>query len=162
MHYLSPEERNVARLQIINNFEEKCMAIDSRDLIQRVDRIAQGWEKLRPGKKFSGLTVLQFKEAAEASRQARVVIKELEASLQGAKKRCKLADAELQKVERRVVLSVRGDEEDGEDSALFGEMGFVPRSQRPRRARRRTSDGVKVPVPGPALAPLVAAPDKGV
>jgi hypothetical protein len=135
------------------------MARESKDLLIRVDRIAQGWEKRRPKKKFSGLSVTQFRDAAQASRQARQDVKELEASLQGAKKRQKLADAELLKVERRVVLSVRGDAEDGEDSVLFGEMGFVPRSQRTRRARRRTTDGVTAPSPGPTPVPPVA-PEK--
>jgi hypothetical protein len=133
------------------------MSKNSRDLLARVDRITQAWEKRRAEKKFSGLSVTQFKEASQESRAARVAIRELEASLQGAKKRCKLADAELLKVERRVVLSVRGDAEDGEDSALFGEMGFVPRSQRTRRARRRTGNGV-IPVAAPA--PNQPAPDK--
>ena len=99
------------------------------------------------------------RDAAQASRQARQDVKELEASLQGAKKRLKLADAELLEVERRVVLSVRGDAEDGEDSALYGEMGFVPRSQRTRRVRRRTSDGVKAPPAGPTPVPPVV-PEK--
>jgi hypothetical protein len=58
---------------------------------------------------------------------------------------------ELLKVERRVLLCVQGDEEDGEDSALFVEMGFVPRSQR-RRARRRTGNGVTAPSPASASA----------
>ena len=125
------------------------MTRESRDLLIRVEREAQAWERRRPEKKFSGLSVTQFKDAAQASRQARQDVKELEASLQGAKKRLKLADAELLKVERRVVLSVRGDGEDGEDSVLFGEMGFVPRSQRTRRARRRTGGGVNAPAAGP-------------
>ena len=135
------------------------MAKGTKDLLIRVEREAQAWERLRPEKKFSGLNVTQFKEAAQASRQARQDIKELEASLQGAKKRLKLADAELITVERRVVLAVRGDEEDGEDSVLFGDMGFVPRSQRTRRARRRTSDGVKAPLAGPTPVSPVA-PEK--
>ena len=135
------------------------MAGESKDLLIRVEREAQAWERLRPEKKFSGLSVTQFKDAAQASRQARQDIKELEASLQGAKKRLKLADAELLKVERRVVLSVRGDGEDGEDSVLFGEMGFVPRSQRTRRVRRRTTNGVKAPSAGPTPVPSVV-PEK--
>jgi hypothetical protein len=80
--------------------------------------------------------------------------------LQGAKKRLKLADAELADVERRVVLCVRGDSEDGEDSVLFGEMGFVPRSQRPRRVRRRKSDGAKAPSAGPTPVPPAVVPVK--
>jgi hypothetical protein len=136
------------------------MARGPEDLLMRVEREAQAWERRRPEKKFSGLTVTQFKEAAQSSRQARQDIKELEASLQGAKKRLKLADAELLNVERRVVLAVRGDEEDGEDSVLFGEMGFVPRSQRTRRARRRTSDGVKAPPAGLTPVPPVVVPEK--
>ena len=135
------------------------MARESKDLLIRVDRITQAWEKRRPEKKFSGLSVTQFKDAAQASRQARQDIQELEASLQGAKKRQKLADAELLEVERRVVLSVRGDGEDGEDSVLYGEMGFTPRSQRTRRARRRMTDGVKAPSAGPTPVPPVA-PEK--
>jgi hypothetical protein len=136
------------------------MAKESKDLLIRVEREAQAWERRRPEKKFSGLTVTQFKDAAQASRQARQDIKELETSLQGAKKRQKLADAELADVERRVVLAVRGDEEDGEDSVLYGEMGFTPRSQRTRRGRRRTSDGVKAPIPGPTPVPLAVVPEK--
>jgi hypothetical protein len=125
-----------------------------------VEREAQAWERLRPEKQFSGLNVTQFKDAAQASRQARQDVKELEASLQGAKKRLKLADAALLKVERRVVLSVRGDGEDGEDSVLYGEMGFVPRSQRTRRLRRRKTDGVKAPSAGPTPVPP-GVPEKG-
>ena len=129
------------------------MARGANDLLIRVDREVQAWERLRPERQFSGLTVTQYKGAADASRRARQDIKELEASLQGAKKRLKLADAELLKVERRVVLSVRGDGEDGEDSVLYGEMGFVPRSQRTRRVRRRSTNGVKAPSAGPIPVP---------
>lgn len=136
------------------------MSRNSKDLLGRVDRIAQAWEKRRAEKTFSGLSVTQFKQASRESREARAVIRELEASLQGAKKRCRLADAELLKVERRVVLSVRGDAEDGEDSALFGEMGFVPRSQRTRRARRRSGNGATPPLPGPVPVPVQAMPEK--
>ena len=136
------------------------MAKVSDDLLIRVEREAQAWERRRPEKKFSGLTVTQFKEAAQASRQARQDIKELEASLQGAKKRQKLADAQLADVERRVVLSVRGDEEDGEDSVLFGEMGFTPRSQQTRRGRRRASDGAKAPSAGSTPVPPAVVPEK--
>jgi len=132
----------------------------SEDLLISADRIAQAWEGRRPKKKFSGLTVEDFRDAAQASRQARQEIKELEASLQGAKKRRKLADAELLKVQRRVVLAVRGDAEDGEDSALFGEMGFVPRSQRARRARRRNGNGVNAPPAEPTPVPPMVVPGK--
>ena len=76
------------------------MSSGSKDLLMRVEREAQAWERRRPEKKFSGLSVTQFKDAAQASRQARQDVKELEASLQGAKKRLKLADAELLKVVR--------------------------------------------------------------
>ena len=124
------------------------MARQSKDVLERVDNIAQGWEKRRPEKTFSGLTLPEFREASRESREARAVIKELTASLKGAKKRSKLADAKLLKVERRVLLCVQGDAEDGEDSALFEEMGFAPRSQR-RRARRRTGNGVQAPSPEP-------------
>jgi hypothetical protein len=128
------------------------MSRQSKDVIERVDVIAQAWEKRRAEKKFSDMTLSEFREASQESRAARAAIKELTASLKGAKKRSKLADAQLLKVERRVLLCVQGDKEDGEDSALFGEMGFVPRSQR-RRARRRTGNGVQAPGPVAAVAP---------
>jgi hypothetical protein len=134
------------------------MARNMKDVLERVDRITQAWEARRAAKTFSGLSVTQFREKSRESRDARAAIKELETSLQGARKRSKLADAELLKVERRVVLCVRGDEEDGEDSVLYGEMGFVPRSQRIRRARRRSANGAKPPSPGPA--PAQATPEK--
>jgi hypothetical protein len=40
------------------------------------------------------------------------------------------------------------------------EMGFVPRSQRGRRVRRRTSDGVKAPPSGLTPVPPVVVPEK--
>ena len=46
------------------------MARETKDVVTRVDLIARAWEARRPKKKFSGLSVEEFKDAAQASREA--------------------------------------------------------------------------------------------
>jgi len=135
------------------------MATATIDLSRRVDLIAQAWRRLRPDKTYSNLTVEQFVEGAKASADVRAVLKELDGHTKATHKRRKLVDASTEALIRRVVHAVQGDEEDGENSEIYAAMGFVPRSQRARRARRRVKDVVKkpaaasAPTPAPTPAP---------
>ena len=135
------------------------MATANVDLLRRVELIVQAWRRLRAGKTYSNLTVEQFIEGAQASAEVRVALKELDANVKATHKRRKLVDANTEALIRRIVHAVQGDAEDGENSQIYAAMGFVPRSQRARRARRRVKDVVKTPAaasapkPGPTLAP---------
>jgi hypothetical protein len=55
---------------------------------------------------------------------------------------------------------VRRDEEDGEDSVLYGEMGFTPEASGPDERAVARVRAVKAAIPRPTPVPLAAAPEK--
>ena len=134
------------------------MATAILDLTRRVDLIAQAWRRLRPLKTYSSLSVEDFVEGAKPSIDVRAVLKELDGHTKATQKRRKLVDANTEALIRRVVHAVQGDQEDGENSEIYAAMGFVPRSQRARRVRRRATGVVKAPAAASAPTPAPTPP----
>ena len=109
----------------------------SKDLIAQVNRIASAWRSLHPDKTFSGLTLAKFLELAEPSRAVRAELAELSKQTQLCFHRRRAHDFVLRPVLARVVHSVRGDPDVGEDSLMYTSMGYVRKSRRlPGRKRK--------------------------
>jgi hypothetical protein len=113
---------------------------------ERIGNFINAWQTLRPAKSFSGLTLEQFKAKLQPSLDARTQIASLEQQLQAAINARADADRTSLATISLVVNAVRGDPEEGEDSALYEAMGYVRKSER-RSGLRRGARTVLEPVP---------------
>lgn len=100
------------------------------DVYPRLLQILKSWAKLRAKKIFSGMSLDQFGKATQGCKQYRDEIQDLETRLALARKNCAEADAAARKLIQRVVLAVQADPDEGLDSELYAEMGYLPRSAR--------------------------------
>ena len=112
-----------------------------KDAATRVTEVAGGWAKLRPKKKFYGLTLEEYRQTIKPYVDALAEIAALEASLDHAKAKRDLARAPAMKITKCIVNAVKGDPEEGEDGPLYAAMGYVPESQRSTGLVRRRKNG---------------------
>lgn len=97
---------------------------------EKLNTVIKAWKKLRPTKKFSGLTSDEFATAVQASFTHRARIIELETELTAVTSQRDAADiASLQQV-NLIVNSVKGDKDEGEDGELYEAMGYIRKSER--------------------------------
>jgi hypothetical protein len=101
-----------------------------KDTLGYIQRITSAWSRLRPRKAFGGLTLAEYEAIVQPSLDTRAEIVNLLAQLDIAIARRNLADDISFAATQRVVNGVRGDREEGEDSILYGAMGYVRTSQR--------------------------------
>src|SRR6185312_1391835 len=111
-----------------------------KDVLTRVSEVMDGWEKLRPGKKFFGMTLDEYKTAVKPFTDACADIADLEARLKHAVDRRDIASAPAMLATKRIITSVRGDPEEGEDGPLVAAMGYTPESQRNTGLTRRRKE----------------------
>lgn len=101
-----------------------------KDISIRVSEVGTGWGKLRPGKKFYGLTLEEFQQRIKPYTEALAEVATLEEGLAHAKAKRDLAAGPAMKITKCIVNAVKGDPEEGEDGPLYAAMGYVPASQR--------------------------------
>lgn len=106
------------------------MAQNPKDNLEKIKRILNAWETLAPTKSFGGMTLAQFKTTAQPSLDTRDLIDDLEAQLAQAKARRDAADDESLDSCKRAANGVLADPTEGEDSALYQEMGYTRKSDR--------------------------------
>jgi hypothetical protein len=107
-----------------------------KDLLVQGDRIAGAWERTHPNKTFSGLTLEAFREILAPCRAVRKELAEIAQRAKILRFRLRNVDGEARPAIQRVVHSVRGDADVGDDSPMYRAMGYVPRSKRKKRRRR--------------------------
>ena len=106
--------------------------------------VTRAWELLRPARSFFGHTLERFKQAIQASLDARAEIEDLQGRLRLAILKRNAADVRSFRILRGVVYAVQGDPAEGGDGELYVAMGRVPWRARGRprmRTRRRTRRG---------------------
>ena len=96
----------------------------------RITDVAGAWKKLRPTKKFSDMTYDEFMAEVKPSLDHRARLKELETEIIAETDRRDDADVVSLEAVNRVVNSVKGDKEEGEDGELYDAMGYVRKSER--------------------------------
>jgi hypothetical protein len=111
-----------------------------KDVLTRVTEVTSGWERLRPGKKFFGMTLDDYKAAVKPFTDACADIAELEKALKHAIDRREIASAPAMLATKRIITSVRGDPEEGENGPLVAAMGYTPDSQRNTGLSRRRKE----------------------
>ena len=110
----------------------------------KLQRMLNGWETLAPDKTFGGMTLQQFKTAAQPAQAARQRLEELEDQRTQAIAQRDAADDALQARMQQVIAGILADPTEGPDSALYESMGYTRKSERKSGLTRRRS---KPPTP---------------
>ena len=111
-----------------------------KDTEDRLNRMLAAWEEQAPSAKFSGMTLAQFKEAVKPSFDHRETIITSDAGASVARVKRNSADLETNDLADKVVNSVKGDPNFGEDSALYNAFGYVLKSERASGLTRRSTE----------------------
>ena len=115
------------------------MAGNPQENGNKINKVANAWESLRPAKSFAGMTLADFQAAVKPSLDARATITDLENQLQAAEvERDKADKISLAKVQL-VVNAVKGDPAEGEDGELYETMGYVRKSARASGLSRKNT-----------------------
>jgi hypothetical protein len=110
-----------------------------KNTVEKIARMINGWETLAPDKSFGGLTLTQFRAAAQPSLDARERIDDLEAQTKQALSNREDADEAFLEKAQLVVNGVLADPTEGPDSALYESFGYTPK----RNRRSGLTRGVK-------------------
>jgi hypothetical protein len=106
------------------------MAGNPKNVELKMQRMLNAWETLAPDKTFAGLTLAQFKAAAQPAQAARQRLLELEDQQTQAIAQRDAADDALQAKMQQVIAGVLSDPTQGPDSALYEAMGYRRKSER--------------------------------
>ncbi|HWT00960.1 MAG TPA: hypothetical protein VN256_12000 [Pyrinomonadaceae bacterium] len=106
------------------------MAGSPKDTELKLQKMLNGWETLAPDKSFAGMTLQQFKTAAQPAQAARQRLEEIEDQQKQAIAQRDAADAALQSKMQQVIAGVLADPTEGPDSALYESMGYTRKSER--------------------------------
>src|SRR5262245_48909631 len=113
------------------------MAYSEKQVLNKINRTIEAWQTLRPNKSFAGMTFAQFKATVKPALDARVPVTTLRNQLKEAVRDRQEADVEAIDACLKVVNAVRGDVEEGENSALYKALGYVPKNERRSGLHRR-------------------------
>lgn len=102
----------------------------------KINQSISAWKTLRPAKSFAGMTLDQFTAKVKPALDARVTVAALEDQLSAAINARSDADKASLATIALVVNAVKGDPEEGEDSALYEALGYVRKSERKSGLKR--------------------------
>lgn len=114
--------------------------MSENDMYARALTIAAIWTRLRPKKKFYGMSVDEFRALIAPSGIQRARLESLKGQAQKTLAKRNEADRVTRRGVQRIVNAIKGDPEEGEDSDLLEPMGYVPHTARSSinsAARRR-------------------------
>jgi hypothetical protein len=100
------------------------------DFFEKLMTAIKAWSLLRPGKKFAGYTLDDFKAAVAPSIDRRQELAEIDVHRDKVIGARDDADVLSRKALRRLVHSVIADADEGEDGELYAQMGYMPRVAR--------------------------------
>ena len=96
---------------------------------EKIERMLNAWRTLAPDKSFGGMTLTQFEAAAAPARAARQKIDTLETQLSDAYAERDDADEAFEAKAKLVVAGVLADPTEGDDSVLYGALGYTRASE---------------------------------
>ena len=96
----------------------------------KLEDVTTAWENLAKTASFGKMTLAQYKTKIQASLDARQAIKDLEDQLSAAQTERDTADRDSLQVTAMVINGIKGDADFGEDSPVYGAMGYVRKSAR--------------------------------
>jgi hypothetical protein len=110
--------------------------MSSPDKIKLLRKTLTAWERLRPTRSYSGITLEEFRQAVQACFEARAEIDDARLRLrQGLMKR-ERRDLQAMQLRERLGFAIQGDPAEPRPSDFHVAIGYVPRELR-RRGRRR-------------------------
>lgn len=109
----------------------------------RLGKFIAGWEEHAPDATFGDMTLAQFKQKVKPSLDARAEAAELLRKLKGVRVNRKKADAVSDELAIDVVNAVKGDKSYGENSPLYGSLGYVLKDDRKSGLTRKAKNAEK-------------------
>src|SRR5438445_13403268 len=100
------------------------------DIYDKALVVVDTWRSMRPSKAFFGMSLDDFLKKIAPSGDARKQLARLEAQTRDALSLRDKADRITRRAVLRVVNAVKGDPEEGEDSELLANMGYLPHTAR--------------------------------
>lgn len=97
---------------------------------ERLQRLINAWETLRPTKSFAGMTLEQFKAKVAPSLNARQQLSALREQVVLSRTERHQHDVVANNLVNLVVNAIKGDPDEGEDGALYAALGYVRKSAR--------------------------------
>ena len=117
-----------------------------QDIAERILLYLKLWEELCPEQNFAEMTRDQFKQAVQASLDARTKLASLDAQWSNTMAERKAADIASAPVLQRFVNAVKAHPKFGDNSGLYTALGYVPKNQRSSGlTRRREAAAAKAP-----------------
>jgi hypothetical protein len=104
---------------------------------EKIERMLNGWRTLAPDKSFAGMTLAQFEAAAAPSLAARQRVDALEAQLSEAYAERDRTYEDSERRAKQVVAGVLADPTEGDDSPLYGALGYTRASEQKTGLTRR-------------------------
>jgi hypothetical protein len=116
--------------------------------INKIRRVLTAWETLAPTKSFGGFTLEQFKAAVQPVFDGRDKLAALDSEFADTETRLENDTQDGHDATLRVVNTVKGDPEHGENSPLYAAMGYIPKSNR-NSGLSRKAQAAKAVAPKP-------------
>ena len=107
------------------------------DVLQHIHEYLRAWERNAPDSVFWNMTLEQFKAAVRPSEEKRTELLDLTERTQRVIAERDSADATSLRLCEGVALGVRGHPTFGPDSMMYAALGFVRKSAKRRRRKKR-------------------------
>lgn len=106
------------------------MAKFSRKTAERIDKVADAWAKMRPDKRFFGMSLAEFQKILEPFANACAELADLQVQVQHALCKREVAMTAAIEAVGNVVAGVKGDINEGSNGELYAAMGYVTDDRR--------------------------------
>ncbi len=104
--------------------------LNPKRVAQKLQRVINAWQTLRPTKTFAGMTLEQFKAKVQPSQDARGRLLTLQTQTKEVVATRHESDSASLEQAQFVVNAVKGDPTEGETSGVYAAIGYVPKNQR--------------------------------
>ena len=105
-----------------------------------MEKMLNAWRTIAPQKSFGGMSLSQFQEAAEPSRDIRLRIEDYQNYITQAIAERERADDAFNVKAQLVVAGILADPTEGPDSALYEAFGYTRKSERRTGLTRKRSE----------------------
>lgn len=108
----------------------------TNDVTRRREQFLASWREYAPAANFAGLSLEQFETESRKPLDLRTRMTALRSQLRGLKLERDQADTAIAEIFTNVANAIRGNPDFGLNSPLYRSLGYVPKSERKRPARR--------------------------
>lgn len=105
----------------------------------KLQKVVDAWQTIRPAKTFAGMTLEQFKAKVQPSLDVRDQLVNLRNQVTDSRTQRHQSDAASIELAQLVVNGVKADTEEGENGSLYAAMGYIPKNARRSGLTRKGS-----------------------